>query len=111
MTAPFYPKASPLLSSISSSDTSPTMTVHSLLKDASAAASTEKPKKARCEHSGCKAKLGLLGFDCKCGAKYCGTHRYPEAHDCGYNYRAAGEAQLAKQLLPCVGDKLSGGRI
>jgi predicted nucleic acid binding AN1-type Zn finger protein len=85
------------------------MTVKSLLADAA----PEKPKKkqARCEHADCKVKLGLLGFDCKCGAKFCGAHRHPESHDCGYNHKAAGAAMLTKQLVGCVADKLAGDRI
>jgi len=88
------------------------MTVKSLVSEATGAAEKpEKQKKARCEHTDCRVRLGLLGFDCKCGAKFCGTHRYPESHDCGYNHKAAGEALLAKQLVSCVGDKLSGDRV
>jgi predicted nucleic acid binding AN1-type Zn finger protein len=75
------------------------------------APTAEKPKKMRCEHKECRTKLGLLGFDCKCGLKLCGAHRYPDTHDCGYNYRAAGEAQLKKTLVDCKADKLSGDRV
>jgi predicted nucleic acid binding AN1-type Zn finger protein len=84
------------------------MTVKSVLSEA---APTEKPKKARCMHGDCKVKLGLLGFDCKCGEKFCGAHRYPESHDCGFNHKAAGAATLTKQLVACVADKMSGDRI
>ena len=101
MTTPDYVNKSPLLSSFTSSNV-PIMT----------GMSTEKtPKKIRCEHTGCRAKLGLLGFDCKCGAKFCGAHRHPETHDCGYNHKAAAEAVLKKNLIACTGDKLGGDRI
>jgi hypothetical protein len=70
-----------------------------------------KIKKPRCEHTGCRAKLGLLGFKCKCTGKYCGAHRHPDQHDCAYNFRAAAEAQLKKQLVMCIGDKLGGDRV
>jgi predicted nucleic acid binding AN1-type Zn finger protein len=30
----------------------------------------------------CRKKVGLLGFECKCGKTLCATHRYPEAHGC-----------------------------
>ena len=33
---------------------------------------TEKKKKLRCAM--CNKKLGLLGFECKCGKMYCSTH-------------------------------------
>jgi hypothetical protein len=30
----------------------------------------------------CQKKVGLLGFDCKCGKTLCAAHRYPETHGC-----------------------------
>lgn len=30
----------------------------------------------------CQKKVGLLGFECKCGKTLCATHRYPETHGC-----------------------------
>jgi hypothetical protein len=73
-------------------------------------AAVDKKKAARCTHADCRVKLGLLGFDCKCGAKYCSKHRYPEAHDCDYDYREAGTDLLKKQLASCTADKLGGDR-
>jgi predicted nucleic acid binding AN1-type Zn finger protein len=98
MTTPFSPKNSPMLSSLSSEP------VTKLALEV--VVPNEKAKKTRCEHGDCRAKLGLLGFDCKCGAKFCGKHRYPDTHDCGYNYRAAAEDVLKKQLSSCVAEKL-----
>ena len=106
--------SSPLLSSF----TAPSIQNMTLATQATASAAgaagvagTDKPKKNRCEHGDCRAKLGLLGFDCKCTGKYCGKHRYPDQHECAYNYRAEASATLKKQLVECVGDKLSGDRV
>ncbi|KAL3626160.1 hypothetical protein CASFOL_029709 [Castilleja foliolosa] len=37
-------------------------------------------KKSRCRQ--CKKKVGLLGFNCRCGSTFCGSHRHPESHEC-----------------------------
>ena len=45
-----------------------------------------KHKKNRCPFSECNKKLGLIGgFDCDCGKKFCGKHRYPHIHGCKTN--------------------------
>ncbi|KAK1681803.1 hypothetical protein QYE76_042651 [Lolium multiflorum] len=51
--------------------------------------------KSRCE--ACRKKVGLLGFACRCGGTYCGMHRHAGAHDCGFDYKAAGREQIARQ--------------
>lgn len=56
----------------------------------------------------CRKKLTLSDFDCgKCRVRYCGTHRLPEAHNCSHDFKAAGQAQLAKQLERVVGTKVN----
>jgi hypothetical protein len=54
----------------------------------------------------CSKKVGLLGFACRCGYKYCGLHRYPEQHECAADFRgqdrkklAAANPQVAPQKL------------
>ncbi len=54
----------------------------------------------------CSKKVGLLGFACRCGYKYCGLHRYPEEHECAADFRgqdrkklAAANPQVAPQKL------------
>ena len=46
----------------------------------------------------CKKRIGLLGFQCKCGYKYCGLHRYPEEHQCDFDYKKDQHKQLSDQL-------------
>lgn len=36
----------------------------------------------------CSKRIGLLGFSCKCGYKFCGLHRYPEQHTCTFNHKS-----------------------
>lgn len=46
----------------------------------------------------CNKRIGILGFDCKCGYKFCGLHRYPEEHECSYNYKQREREQLTEKL-------------
>ncbi len=59
----------------------------------------KKPKKRnRCEL--CRKKVGLLGFDCRCGGVFCGAHRMASAHSCTFEEQRKAEqkAQLQKNL-------------
>jgi hypothetical protein len=106
MTTPFHTTpVSPGLSSFNSAPV-PMMTIVEKPLERS-----DKPKKARCAHYECNIKLGLMGFDCKCGFKYCASHRLPESHNCDFDHKSADKAVLAKQLVRCVGDKMGDGRI
>lgn len=44
----------------------------------------------------CKKRVGLTGFTCRCGTTFCGTHRYPEKHDCSFDYKTVGKEAIAK---------------
>lgn len=50
---------------------------------------------SRC--SGCRRKVGLTGFRCRCGDLFCAEHRYSDRHDCSYDYKAAGREAIAKE--------------
>jgi AN1-type zinc finger protein 5/6 len=56
-------------------------------------ASPDPKKKNRC--TVCKKKVGLLGFECKCGKLLCTSHRQAEEHQCDYDYRTEGKKRLA----------------
>ncbi|KQK20731.1 zinc finger A20 and AN1 domain-containing stress-associated protein 7-like [Brachypodium distachyon] len=63
--------------------------------------------KNRCE--ACRKKVGLLGFACRCGGTYCGAHRHAAGHGCGFDYKAAGRDQIARQnplVAPSKLDKI-----
>uniref|UniRef100_A0ACD5VKT8 Uncharacterized protein n=1 Tax=Avena sativa TaxID=4498 RepID=A0ACD5VKT8_AVESA len=55
--------------------------------------------KSRC--AACGRKVGLMGFECRCGGVFCGEHRYSDRHSCGYDYRAAGRDAIS-QANPVV---------
>ncbi|KAI3906896.1 hypothetical protein MKW98_004946 [Papaver atlanticum] len=44
----------------------------------------------------CKKRVGLTGFKCKCGIRFCSTHRYPEQHGCTFDYKAVGRDAIIK---------------
>lgn len=66
----------------------------------------EKKNTKRCNNEGCKAKLNLTDFDCKCGKRFCGKHRYFTDHACAHDYKKEAERNLTKQLVKCDGEKL-----
>jgi recombinational DNA repair protein (RecF pathway) len=61
-------------------------------------------KKNRCKS--CNKKVGLLGFNCRCGDMFCGMHRYPEEHACKVNLMEIGRKILEKKNPLCIADKL-----
>lgn len=63
-----------------------------------------KPKKNRCFM--CRKKVGLTGFDCRCGNLFCGLHRYSDKHNCPYDYKAEAAAKIRKENPVCVADKI-----
>jgi len=54
----------------------------------------------------CRKRTGLTGFKCRCGITFCGTHRYPEKHECGYDFKAVGREEIAKANPVIKADKL-----
>jgi hypothetical protein len=64
----------------------------------------ERPK--RCQHSECKKKLMLSDLACKCENYYCQGHRFAPSHSCTFDYRAAADKVLEKQLVKTVSDRL-----
>ena len=46
---------------------------------------------------GCRRKVGLTGFRCRCGELFCSEHRYTDRHVCSYDYKAAGREAIARE--------------
>ncbi|KAI6183155.1 Zinc finger domain containing protein [Aphelenchoides bicaudatus] len=88
--------------SLSSSSSSASLAIETALVGATTEASTSgndlapqtKNKPNRC--AVCRRKTGLLGFTCRCGGLYCSEHRYDNAHDCQFDYKAEGRAEIHK---------------
>ena len=67
----------------------------------------EKPvvKPKRCQHDGCKVKLMLADFACRCKSFYCSQHRFAEVHKCSFDYKGVGKELLTKQMPTVIGEK------
>ncbi|XP_029921062.1 AN1-type zinc finger protein 5-like [Myripristis murdjan] len=63
-----------------------------------------KPKKNRCFT--CRKKIGLTGFDCRCGNMFCFAHRYSDKHNCPYDYKAEAAAKIRKENPVVVAEKI-----
>ncbi|KAF7061386.1 hypothetical protein CFC21_068084 [Triticum aestivum] len=61
---------------------------------------------SRC--AACRKKVGLLGFLCRCEGTFCSVHRYSDKHDCGFDYKTAGQERIAKHNPLVVADKMTG---
>ena len=67
----------------------------------------EAPKEQkRCLFDDCKKKLAFSDFACRCGTRFCTTHRAAEEHKCKYDWKAEGKKTLGTQLESCVNAKL-----
>ena len=60
------------------------------------------PNPKRCCFDGCKKKLSLTDFACKCGKVHCSAHRPSEAHACTFDYKKSHEANLLKYMSTAV---------
>jgi hypothetical protein len=56
----------------------------------------------RCCMEGCKKKLALSDFPCKCGKKHCALHRSPEVHSCNYDFKQSQRDLLLKTMSTAV---------
>ncbi|XP_019909163.1 AN1-type zinc finger protein 6 [Esox lucius] len=68
---------------------------------------SDKPKvlkKNRC--FACRKKVGLTGFDCRCGNVFCGAHRYSDIHNCTFDYKADAAEKIRKANPVVVGEKI-----
>lgn len=63
-----------------------------------------KKQKKKCGM--CKKKLGLTGFECRCGKFYCGLHRYSDQHACPFDYKSDGRKLIAAANPAVRGEKV-----
>ncbi|CAF2524451.1 unnamed protein product [Rotaria sp. Silwood2] len=62
------------------------------------ASSVDKKKRNRCTWPSCNKKLGLTGFDCRCGGQFCPIHRYANEHECTFDYKEYGQNEIRKNM-------------
>jgi len=66
----------------------------------------EKKKRNRCSWEACNKKLGLTGFDCRCGGQFCPLHRYANEHNCTFDYREHGQNEIRKNMPVVQGERI-----
>ena len=54
----------------------------------------------------CRKRVGLTGFKCRCGVTFCGAHRYPEEHACGFDFKTVGREEIARANPVIKAEKL-----
>jgi hypothetical protein len=64
-------------------------------------------KSNKCNFVECKTKLGMLGFDCKCGYKFCSKHRYVDDHKCPFDHASFDKEVLRKNNIGIKAEKLN----
>ena len=55
----------------------------------------------------CKKKVGIYGFECKCNDYFCTVHRYPESHQCSFDYKGEGKRKIIHDNPTIKADKLN----
>jgi hypothetical protein len=70
------------------------------------ASSVDKKKRNRCSWESCNKKLGLTGFDCRCGGQYCPLHRYANEHNCTFDYKEHGQNEIRKNMPVVQADRV-----
>lgn len=65
---------------------------------------SKNKKKNRC--ATCRKKVGLTGFECRCGGLYCSVHRYSDKHECSFDYRLLGATEIRRNNPVVVGEKI-----
>ena len=53
-----------------------------------------KSKRIKLSCGICNKKLPIFAIKCKCNKNYCSIHRYPNEHDCKYDYQSEFKNQL-----------------
>ncbi|XP_059628863.1 zinc finger A20 and AN1 domain-containing stress-associated protein 5-like [Cornus florida] len=58
----------------------------------------DRPKRREVNRCvGCRRKVGLTGFRCRCGELFCSEHRYTDRHDCSFDYKTYGREAIARE--------------
>jgi hypothetical protein len=73
---------------------------------ASADAASSPLRRALTRCAVCRKKVGLTGFECRCHQTFCGDHRYPDVHQCTFDYKAHDRAALAEANPAVVASKI-----
>lgn len=77
---------------------------HEVGEEKIASPAQAQTKRNRCMT--CRRRVGLTGFNCRCGLTFCGSHRYPEQHGCEFDFKGMGRELIAKANPVVKAEKL-----
>ena len=66
----------------------------------------DKSKEGPTRCTTCRKRVGLTGFNCRCGNLFCCVHRYSDKHECPFDYLTASRDAIAKGNPVVKGQKL-----
>lgn len=58
-------------------------------------------KKRKCPV--CFKKIGIFGIECRCGLFFCSLHRYPDQHNCTFDFKQH-DKKLLKEIVQGGGE-------
>jgi len=93
------------VSEINTSSISSTLNSSAVSSDCPEPSKPKKGKKRRCGI--CNKKIGLTGFECRCGGLYCSIHRYADMHQCTFDYKVDGKEKIRKANPVVADDKIT----
>jgi|TARA_R110002074_G_scaffold215920_1_gene385745 predicted nucleic acid binding AN1-type Zn finger protein len=64
----------------------------------------KKKTKRKCQLKGCKKKLQITAFNCRCDKKFCKLHTSAEKHHCTFDYKSFHRQNLVSG--GCEADKI-----
>lgn len=73
-------------------------TVDPVQEESSSPTNEKKKSKNRCCKENCQKKLGLTGFQCRCGGLFCSLHRYANEHQCTFDYKEMAQNEIRKNM-------------
>ncbi len=60
----------------------------------------------KCSHPGCKKKLKLMKFTCKCNLNFCLKHMTPESHNCKFDFTKIENLPEIINQTKCIAEKI-----
>ena len=54
----------------------------------------------------CRKKITITAFACRCGVRFCPQHRYPETHNCTFDFQTNDRQKLKDSLVSVNSNKV-----
>lgn len=72
----------------------------------SSSTSSVKPKISLNRCGCCHKKLGVISFTCQCGLRFCSAHRFPEDHNCTFDWKHSVDTRAEKANPKLLTEKM-----